>query len=158
MKVAILAGGFGTRLTEETTIRPKPMVEIGGRPILWHIMKYYAHFGFRDFVILGGYKVDYIRDYFMRYRTTNCDFTVDLQNGQIEWSDAVAEDWRVTVLDTGINSMTGGQAPSGRRYLLPHLRRWPVQRGSERAYAGAPQFGRVVHPDSSGPAGPFRRP
>ena len=117
MKVAILAGGFGTRLTEETTIRPKPMVEIGGRPILWHIMKYYAHFGLRDFVILGGYKVDYIRDYFMRYRTANCDFTVDLQNGQIEWSDAVAEDWRVTVLDTGINSMTGGRVRRARHHL-----------------------------------------
>src|SRR3546814_3577177 len=99
MKVALLAGGFGTRLSEETTIKPKPMVEIGGRPIMWHIMKFYAHQGIRDFVVLGGYKVELIRDYFLHYRATHCDFSIDLQSGTVEWSDSLADDWRVTVLD-----------------------------------------------------------
>lgn len=117
MKVAILAGGFGTRLSEETTIKPKPMVEIGGRPILWHIMKFYAHFGMRDFVILGGYKVEYIRDYFLNYRAQECDFTIDMASGTIEWANCIAEDWRVTVLDTGYDSMTGGRLLRARRYL-----------------------------------------
>jgi glucose-1-phosphate cytidylyltransferase len=117
MKVVLLAGGFGTRLGEETTIRPKPMVEIGGRPIMWHIMKIYAHYGFRDFVILGGYKVKYIRDYFLRYRDEHCDFTIDLKGGSVEWLQAVAEDWRVTVLDTGADTMTGGRIRRARRIL-----------------------------------------
>lgn len=117
MKVALLAGGFGTRLSEETTIKPKPMVEVGGRPIMWHIMKYYAHFGLRDFVVLGGYKVEYIRDYFLNYRSNECDFTIDLKSGGVEWAEAVAEDWRVTVIDTGGETMTGGRLRRARHLL-----------------------------------------
>ena len=117
MKVALLAGGFGTRLSEETAVRPKPMVEIGGRPIMWHIMKFYAHHGLRDFVVLGGYKVEFIRDYFLNYRANQCDFTIDLRTGGIEWAREVAEDWRVTVLDTGADSMTGGRLRRARHLL-----------------------------------------
>lgn len=109
MKVLILAGGFGTRLSEETSIRPKPLVEIGGRPILWHIMKLYSHHGFKDFVILGGYKVDYIRNYFLNYRGKQTDYTIDLKTGRVEWLKGINEDWTVTVLDTGQNSLTGGR-------------------------------------------------
>lgn len=109
MKVAIFAGGFGTRLSEETAIRPKPMVEIGGRPILWHIMKIYAHHGFKEFVVLGGYRVDYIRDYFLNYRGHQTDYTIDLKTGAIDWLQSTGEDWKVTVLDTGIDTMTGGR-------------------------------------------------
>ena len=117
MKVAILAGGFGTRLSEETSVRPKPMVEIGGKPMLWHIMKMYARHGFRDFVILGGYKVELIRDYFLNYRGHGSDFTVDLQTGDVTWHDGAIEDWRVTVLDTGKESMTGGRLRRAQRHL-----------------------------------------
>lgn len=117
MKVALLAGGFGTRLSEETAVRPKPMVEIGGRPIMWHIMKFYAHHGLRDFVVLGGYKVEFIRDYFLNYRANECDFTIDLKTGGIEWARDVAEDWRVTVIDTGSDSMTGGRLRRARHLL-----------------------------------------
>jgi len=109
MKVAIFAGGFGTRLSEETSIRPKPMVEVGERPSLWHIMKMYAHHGFKDFVSLGGYKVDYIRDYFLNYRGRQTDYTIDLKTGSIEWLQSRDEDWKVTVLDTGTDAMTGGR-------------------------------------------------
>jgi glucose-1-phosphate cytidylyltransferase len=117
MKVALLAGGFGTRLSEETHIKPKPMVEIGGRPIMWHIMKYYAHFGLRDFVVLGGYKVEYIRNYFLNYRANECDFTVDLKSGGVEWAEAISEDWRVTVIDTGFSTMTGGRLKRAQHLL-----------------------------------------
>ena len=117
MKVALLSGGFGTRLSEETSIRPKPMVEIGGRPIMWHIMKMYAHYGLKDFVILGGYKVEYIRDYFVNYRKNHCDFSIDLKTGNIEWLQLVDEDWRVTVLNTGADSMTGGRLRRARHVL-----------------------------------------
>lgn len=109
MKVAIFAGGFGTRLSEETTIRPKPMVEVGGQPILWHIMKMYAHHGFKEFVILGGYKVDYIRNYFLNYRGNQTDYTIDLKTGRTDWLQSMNEDWKVTILDTGIDTMTGGR-------------------------------------------------
>lgn len=117
MKVAVLAGGVGTRISEETAIKPKPMVEIGGRPILWHIMKFYAHYGLRDFIVLGGYRIECIRNYFLNYRATTCDFTIDLKAGVIEWADQVAEDWRITVLDTGSDSMTGGRLRRARQYL-----------------------------------------
>jgi glucose-1-phosphate cytidylyltransferase len=117
MKVVLLAGGFGTRLSEETAIKPKPMVEIGDRPIMWHIMKFYAAYGLRDFVVLGGYKVEYIREYFLNYRARECDFTIDVGSGKIEWADAVAEDWRVTVLDTGGSTMTGGRLRRARHLL-----------------------------------------
>ena len=109
MKVALLAGGWGTRLSEETVVRPKPLVEIGGRPIMWHIMKTYAHYGLRDFVIIGGYKVETIRDYFLRYQMNTTDFTIELKSGRVHWLGEVPEDWRVTVVDTGVNTMTGGR-------------------------------------------------
>lgn len=117
MKVALLAGGWGTRLSEETVVRPKPLVEIGGRPIMWHIMKIYAHYGLRDFVVIGGYKVQMIREYFMRYQMSDTDFTIDLKTGHVEWLGEVAEDWRVTVVDTGINTMTGGRLKRVRHLL-----------------------------------------
>ena len=117
MKVALLAGGFGTRLSEETTIRPKPLVEIGGRPIMWHIMKIYAHYGLKDFVIIGGYKVEMIRQYFMRYRSDSTDFTIDLKTGHVEWLGEMPEDWRVTVIDTGNDTLTGGRLKRARKHL-----------------------------------------
>jgi glucose-1-phosphate cytidylyltransferase len=93
------------------------MVEIGGRPIMWHIMKIYSHFGFNEFVILGGYKLDYIRDYFTSYRSNQSDFTIDLRTGEIEWLSRIHEDWRVTIVDTGINTMTGGRLRRARHLL-----------------------------------------
>ena len=118
MKVAILAGGLGTRLREETEYRPKPMVEIGSRPILWHIMKIYAAHGFTDFVICLGYKGDVIRNYFLEYETRNRDFTVTLGCGQIETHDSHSEDgWRVTLSDTGEKTMTGGRIKRIGRFL-----------------------------------------
>ena len=117
MKVALLAGGFGTRLSEETSIRPKPLVEIGGRPIMWHIMKIYAHYGLRDFVIIGGYKVQMIREFFLRYQMDTTDFTIDLRTGSVKWLGEVAEDWRVTVIDTGVDTMTGGRLRRARHLL-----------------------------------------
>lgn len=117
MKVALLAGGWGTRLSEETVIRPKPLVEIGGRPIMWHIMKTYAHYGLKDFVVIGGYKVEMIREYFMRYQMDTTDFTIDLRTGRVQWLGEVAEDWRITVIDTGINTMTGGRLKRAKSLL-----------------------------------------
>lgn len=109
MKVVLLAGGFGTRISEETGLRPKPMVEIGGRPILWHIMRWYAAHGHKDFVICCGYKSEYIRNYFLNYRNSLSDFTINLKSGKAEFHETEAEDWNVTVVDTGLNTMTGGR-------------------------------------------------
>lgn len=109
MKVVILAGGLGTRLGEETTVRPKPMVEIGGQPILWHIMKTYSHYGLNDFVILCGYKAEHIRNYFLSYARNASDFTIDLGKNEVTWARSRVEDWRVTLLDTGADSLTGGR-------------------------------------------------
>jgi glucose-1-phosphate cytidylyltransferase len=117
MKVAILAGGFGTRLSEETDIRPKPMVEIGGRPILWHIMKYYSHYGHNDFVILLGYKGYYIKEYFANYFLHQSDVTLDIKNNKMEVLNNSAEPWRVTLVDTGMETMTGGRVLRARKYL-----------------------------------------
>lgn len=117
MKVAVLAGGFGTRLSEETAVRPKPMVDVGGYPILWHIMKIYAHHGLTDFVILGGYKVEVIRDYFLNYRAKLTDFTVSLRGGEVKWLGKPVEDWTITVLNTGDDAMTGGRIKAAREYL-----------------------------------------
>lgn len=117
MKAVIFAGGLGTRLSEETTLRPKPMVQIGGRPILWHVMKIYAAHGITDFVILGGYKVEVIREYFLTYRQMSGDFTIDLTSGELTWSNPTAEPWRVTVLDTGRDTMTGGRLKRAREHL-----------------------------------------
>jgi len=109
VKVIILAGGFGTRLSEYTETIPKPMVTLGGRPILWHIMKTYAHFGYKDFYLALGYKSEVVKEYFLHYRSLNADFTVDLSSG-IEESHHVDEvDWRVTLVQTGLESMTGGR-------------------------------------------------
>lgn len=109
MKVLLLAGGFGTRLSEETDIRPKPMVEIGGKPILWHIMKIYSKYGFNDFVVLLGYKGYYIKEYFANYFLHQSDVTIDMSNGKIEVLNNSSEPWKVTLIDTGIDSMTGGR-------------------------------------------------
>jgi len=117
MKVVILAGGFGTRLSEETDMRPKPMVEIGGRPILWHIMKIYSSYGFNDFVILLGYKGYVIKEYFFNYFLHESNVTVDLANNTMEVHDNDCEPWKVTLLDTGINTMTGGRIKRAKDFV-----------------------------------------
>jgi glucose-1-phosphate cytidylyltransferase len=109
MKVIILAGGFGTRISEYTDTIPKPMVTIGGKPILWHIMSRYAHFGHDDFYIALGYKAEVIKDYFLHYRTINSGFTVDLGSGEVTPHKLNLVNWKVTMIDTGLNSMTGGR-------------------------------------------------
>lgn len=109
MKVILLAGGFGTRLSEYTDVVPKPMVPVGGKPILWHIMKTYAHFGHKDFYIALGYKAEVIKDYFLNYRQLNADFTVDLASGNIMPHQLDSVDWKVTLVNTGANTMTGGR-------------------------------------------------
>jgi glucose-1-phosphate cytidylyltransferase len=111
MKVVILCGGKGTRLREETEYRPKPMVPVGGRPILWHVMKHYAHFGFKDFALCLGYRGDMIKEYFLRYRAMNCDVTLRLgREDEIQYHDAhQEEDYAVTLADTGEDTMTGGR-------------------------------------------------
>ena len=109
-KVVILAGGFGSRLSEETVLRPKPMVEVGGLPILLHIMRIYSHFGLKEFHIALGYKGDFVKDYFINYSNRLSDFTVSLKSGEINYlSNSRIEDWKVTLLDTGSESMTGGR-------------------------------------------------
>ena len=109
MKVILLAGGFGTRLSEYTDVIPKPMVPIGGKPILWHIMQTYAHFGHKDFYVALGYKAEIIKDYFLNYRALNADFTIDLYSGNLNSHQIHSVDWRVTLVNTGENSMTGGR-------------------------------------------------
>src|SRR3954470_1384866 len=109
MKTVILCGGLGTRLSEETVLRPKPMVEIGGRPILWHIMKIYERHGFKDFVLALGYRGDVIKDYFLHYHARQSDLTVHLKSGKVDYSNPTAEDWHVTLVDTGTSTMTGGR-------------------------------------------------
>jgi glucose-1-phosphate cytidylyltransferase len=109
MKVVILAGGLGTRLSEETVIKPKPMVEIGGMPILWHIMKIYSTFGHNDFVIRLGYKGYLIKEFFNNYFLHKSDITVDLKNNKVIFNETDAEPWTITLVDTGVNSMTGGR-------------------------------------------------
>lgn len=117
MKVLILAGGFGTRLSEETDIRPKPMVEIGGRPILWHIMKSYASQGFNEFVVLLGYRGYYIKEYFANYFLHQSDVTFDLGANRMHVHNSASEDWRVTLLDTGQDTMTGGRVRRAREFI-----------------------------------------
>lgn len=109
MKVVILAGGLGTRLSEETIIKPKPMVEIGGMPILWHIMKIYSSYGYNDFVICLGYKGYLIKEFFNNYFLHKSDITVDLKNNKVIFNESDAEPWTITLVDTGVNSMTGGR-------------------------------------------------
>ncbi len=117
MKVVILAGGFGTRLSEQTDLRPKPMVEIGGKPILWHIMKHYSHYGFNDFVILLGYKGYFIKEYFANYFMHQSDVTIDVKNNKIEILNNSSEPWKVTLLDTGLNTMTGGRVKRAQKFI-----------------------------------------
>jgi|TARA_B100001540_G_C15816939_1_gene648186 glucose-1-phosphate cytidylyltransferase len=109
MKVLILAGGFGSRLSEETDLKPKPMIEIGGYPILWHIMKTYSAHGFDEFVILLGYKGYLIKEYFSNYYLHHSDITIDLNNNAVQVHESKTEPWQVTLIDTGANSMTGGR-------------------------------------------------
>ncbi len=117
MKAVILAGGHGTRLSEETVTRPKPMVEIGGRPILWHIMKIYSHHGINDFVVCLGYKGYLIKEYFANYALHQSDVTFDIKSGSVEVHQNTAEPWRVTLVDTGQDTMTGGRLMRIRPYV-----------------------------------------
>ncbi|QOG11505.1 glucose-1-phosphate cytidylyltransferase [Arcobacter sp. FWKO B] len=117
MKVLLLAGGYGTRLSEETDIRPKPMVEIGGKPILWHIMKIYSSYGFNEFVILLGYKGYYIKEYFANYFLHQSDVTLDIQTGKMEVLNNSSEPWKITLLDTGNDSMTGGRVKRAQAFI-----------------------------------------
>jgi len=117
MKVVLLAGGFGSRLSEETDVKPKPMVEIGGKPILWHIMKLYSTYGFNEFVILLGYKSYVIKEYFANYFLHQSDVTIDIKNGSIEVLNNSSESWKVTLLDTGIGTMTGGRIKRAQSFI-----------------------------------------
>jgi glucose-1-phosphate cytidylyltransferase len=117
LKVVILAGGLGTRISEETHLKPKPMIEIGDRPILWHIMKTYSYFGFNDFVICLGYKGYSIKEYFHNYFLHNCDVTFDVRTQGMEIHQNLVESWRVTLVDTGVNSMTGGRVKRIKPYI-----------------------------------------
>lgn len=117
MKVVILAGGLGTRLSEETVSRPKPLVEIGGQPVLWHIMKMLSARGFHEFIICAGYKGHMIKDYFSNYLIRNSNITVDMRNGRVGFETMQAEPWSVTIVDTGEATMTGGRIKRVLRYL-----------------------------------------
>jgi glucose-1-phosphate cytidylyltransferase len=117
LKVVILAGGYGTRLSEETDLRPKPMVEIGGKPILWHIMKIYSHYGFNDFIICCGYKSYYIKDYFYHYYMHATDITLDLSTNEIIYHNSSSEPWKITLVDTGLETMTGGRIKRIKEYV-----------------------------------------
>jgi len=117
MKVIILAGGFGTRLAEYTDVIPKPMVPVGGRPILWHIMQAYAHFGHKDFYVALGYKAEVIKEYFLNYRALRSDFTVDLSSGGITSHQHDPVDWNVTLVHTGDTTMTGGRVKRLRSFI-----------------------------------------
>jgi glucose-1-phosphate cytidylyltransferase len=117
MKVVILAGGLGTRLSEETSLKPKPMVEIGGMPILWHIMKIYSSYGYNDFVICLGYKGYLVKEYFANYFLHKSDVTIDMTENAIKVHDSKAEPWKITLVDTGVSSMTGGRI----KRIQPHV-------------------------------------
>ena len=117
MKAVILAGGFGTRLSEETHLKPKPMVEIGGKPILWHIMKLYSHHQINEFIICCGYKGYIIKEYFANYFLHNSDVTFDMSHNQMEVHLKHAEPWKVTLVDTGENTMTGGRLKKVQSYV-----------------------------------------
>lgn len=117
MKAVILAGGFGTRLSEETAVRPKPMVEIGGMPILWHIMKIYLHHGVDDFIICCGYKGHMIKEYFARYALLTSDVSFDMRSGDVQYHNRRAEPWKVTLVDTGEASLTGGRLRRVREHI-----------------------------------------
>src|ERR1700741_3874935 len=116
MKVVILAGGLGTRLSEETDIRPKPMVEIGGKPILWHIMKIYSHYGYNEFIVCLGYKGHVIKEYFANFFLHHSDVTVDISSGKLTMHKSGTENWKITLIDTGKDSMTGGRVKRIQEY------------------------------------------
>jgi len=118
MKVVILAGGYGTRISEESHLRPKPMIEIGDKPILWHIMKEYSHYGFNDFIICCGYKQHVIKEWFADYYLYNSDVTFDFtDNGSMQIHNNVSEPWKVTLVDTGLDTMTGGRIKRIQKYV-----------------------------------------
>jgi len=117
MKVVILAGGLGTRISEESHLKPKPMIEVGEMPILWHIMKYYSSYGLNEFIILAGYKQYVIKEYFANYFLHNADITFDMGKNTMEVHNSEAEDWKVTVVDTGLHTMTGGRIKRVEKYL-----------------------------------------
>ena len=117
MKVVLLAGGYGTRISEETHIKPKPMIEVGGKPIIWHIMKEYSHYGFNDFIICAGYKQHIVKEWFNNYFIYTSDVTYDMTNGKkIILHEQHSEPWRVTVVDTGLNTMTGSRIKKIQKY------------------------------------------
>lgn len=117
MKVLLLAGGLGTRLGEETSIKPKPMVEIGGYPVLWHIMKTYSHYGFNDFIVLTGYRQEVIKDYFVNYYMRNSDITVDLSDNSVNIHRNTCEPWKVTLLYTGRDTLTAGRIKRAQKFV-----------------------------------------
>ena len=117
MKTVILAGGFGTRISEESHLRPKPMGEIGGKPILWHIMKEYSHYGFHDFIVCLGYKGSVVKDFFANYYLYQSDVTIDLKTDEYTYRHSNAEPWKVTLAETGIDTMTGGRIKRIREYI-----------------------------------------
>ncbi len=117
MKVVILAGGFGSRISEETDLKPKPMIEIGGKPIIWHIMKIYSHYGFNDFVICVGYKGYVIKEYFANYFLHQSDVTIDMKSNKLKVHRKKVEPWKVTLVDTGLNTMTGGRIKKVEEYI-----------------------------------------
>ena len=118
MKVLILAGGLGTRLSEETNLKPKPMVEVGDYPILWHIMKIYSYYGFNDFVLLCGYKANMIKDYFKNFYINNADIKIDLSTNEIKVLKNQCENWKVTILNTGVDTLTGSRIRLAKNYVL----------------------------------------
>ena len=109
MKTVLLAGGKGTRIGEESQFRPKPMVGIGGRPILWHIMKYYSSFGLQDYIVCCGYKGHMIKEYFLKYYQNNSNFMIDFAKEEIQYNDSMVENWNVTLVNTGLNTLTAGR-------------------------------------------------
>jgi len=117
MKVVILAGGYGTRISEETEQKPKPMIEIGGKPIIWHIMKLYSYYGLKEFIICCGYKGYLIKEFFLNYSSYLSDFTIDLSSNSVQTHISFAEDWKITLVDTGQNTMTGGRIARVKKYL-----------------------------------------
>jgi glucose-1-phosphate cytidylyltransferase len=117
MKVVIFAGGLGTRISEETDARPKPMVEIGGKPVLWHIMKIYSHYGFNEFIVCLGYKGYVIKEYFMNYFLHNSDITIDLKNNTTEIHGSNAEAFKVTLVETGVSTKTAGRLKQVQKYV-----------------------------------------
>lgn len=117
MKVVLLAGGYGTRISEETDTRPKPMVEIGGKPVLWHIMKIYSHYGYNEFIICLGYKGYFIKEYFANYFLHQSDLTIDLSDNSRQVHNNSSENWKITLVDTGLDTMTGGRIKRVQKYL-----------------------------------------